>query len=266
MKQPKKKLIEVALPLEAINGESAREKSIRHGHPHPASVVGTSAAGRLPGRPLRLLVDDPPAHPEQFPTEEAQERSGSASSASSRSWSSGRTSTTRKCWTEARAEILQSHRRQPAARARPLLRRRLHPPGGPAARAGGPRQRPQPGRRADQQGADRDPAQVRRPAARPSRAWPTVVIGGWDGRHGAGRGRPLLRRWMRDEAEKRIGHLYPKVKLPKEYGGGEATVIAWLWARTVTCPNPACGVPMCRWFVPSGFRRRKGRKPGWSRC
>ena len=50
--------------------------------------------------------------------------------------------------------------------------------------------------------------------------------------------------WMRDEAEKRIGHLYPKVKLPKEYGGGEATVIAWLWARTVKCPNPACGAQM----------------------
>jgi putative DNA methylase len=50
--------------------------------------------------------------------------------------------------------------------------------------------------------------------------------------------------WMRDEAEKRIGHLYPKAKLPPEYGGGEATVIAWLWARTVTCPNPACGAQM----------------------
>ncbi len=51
-------------------------------------------------------------------------------------------------------------------------------------------------------------------------------------------------KWMRDEAEKRIGHLYPKVTLPKEYGGGGATVIAWLWARTVTCPNPACRATM----------------------
>ncbi len=56
--------------------------------------------------------------------------------------------------------------------------------------------------------------------------------------------------WMRDEAFKRIGHLYPKVKLPKESGGGEATVIAWLWARTVKCPNPACGcqMPLVRSF------------------
>ena len=48
-------------------------------------------------------------------------------------------------------------------------------------------------------------------------------------------------RWMREEAYKKIGHLYPNAKLPD---GSEATVIAWLWARTVPCPNPACGVQM----------------------
>ena len=48
-------------------------------------------------------------------------------------------------------------------------------------------------------------------------------------------------RWMRDEASKRIGPLYPRAELPD---GSDATVIAWLWARTVPCPNPACGVPM----------------------
>jgi len=47
--------------------------------------------------------------------------------------------------------------------------------------------------------------------------------------------------WMHDEAEKRIGHLYPKAMLPD---GSQATVIAWIWARTVTCPNPACGIAM----------------------
>ena len=47
--------------------------------------------------------------------------------------------------------------------------------------------------------------------------------------------------WMKEEAARRIGHLYPKVKVPAEQGGGEATVIAWLWARTVKCLNPACG-------------------------
>ena len=64
---------------------------------------------------------------------------------------------------------------------------------------------------------------------------------------------------MRDEAERRIGHLYPKVTLPAEHGGGEATVIAWLWARTVKCPNPACGaeMPLVRSFELS---TRKGRR------
>ncbi len=46
--------------------------------------------------------------------------------------------------------------------------------------------------------------------------------------------------WMREEAFKKIGHLYPEADLPKEYGGGKATVIAWLWARTVASPNPTC--------------------------
>src|SRR5262249_5592784 len=43
-------------------------------------------------------------------------------------------------------------------------------------------------------------------------------------------------KWMRDEAERRIGHLYPKAQLSD---GTEATVIAWLWARTVRSPDPA---------------------------
>ena len=47
--------------------------------------------------------------------------------------------------------------------------------------------------------------------------------------------------WMRDKAHKQIGHLYPKVKLAD---GSKATVIAWLWARTVPCANPACGINM----------------------
>lgn len=64
---------------------------------------------------------------------------------------------------------------------------------------------------------------------------------------------------MKQEAFKRIGHLYPKVKVPKEQGGGEATVIAWVWARTVKCPNPACGceMPLASSFVLS---KKKGKE------
>ena len=64
---------------------------------------------------------------------------------------------------------------------------------------------------------------------------------------------------MRDEAYRRIGNLYPKVQIPQEQGGGEATVIAWIWARTVTCPNPACGgeVPLAKSF---DLSKKKGKE------
>lgn len=75
-------------------------------------------------------------------------------------------------------------------------------------------------------------------------------------------------RWMRDEAEKRIGHLYPKVEVTadlvrerpdlKNYLGQKLTVIAWLWARTVKSPNPAFAnvdVPLASTFT-------LGTKPG----
>jgi putative DNA methylase len=71
----KKKLIEVALPLEAINLESAREKSIRHGHPSTLHLWWS----RKPLSTCRAvlfasLVDDPSAHPDKFPTEEKQQQ------------------------------------------------------------------------------------------------------------------------------------------------------------------------------------------------
>ena len=47
--------------------------------------------------------------------------------------------------------------------------------------------------------------------------------------------------WMKKEAFKRIGHLYPTVKIQTNTGKKDANVIAWIWARTVKCPNPACG-------------------------
>src|SRR5690606_1875379 len=58
---------------------------------------------------------------------------------------------------------------------------------------------------------------------------------GWRGAAGLAADVRYYGQWMRDEAERRIGHLYPKVELPPEQGGGQATVIAWLWARTVRC-------------------------------
>src|SRR5205823_12018705 len=76
MKMPeyRKKLIEVALPLDAINKQSAREKSIRHGHPSTLHLWWA----RRPLAACRAvlfaqLVDDPSARPEEFPTEDAQD-------------------------------------------------------------------------------------------------------------------------------------------------------------------------------------------------
>ncbi|MBU4261626.1 MAG: DUF1156 domain-containing protein [Proteobacteria bacterium] len=61
----------------------------------------------------------------------------------------------------------------------------------------------------------------------------------WSGTKGLAEDVRRYGHWMRQEAWKRIGHLYPEVDLPREQGGGKATVIAWLWARTVRSPNPA---------------------------
>src|SRR5438270_3681146 len=74
MPEYRKKLIEVALPLEAINKEAAREKSIRHGHPSTLHLWWA----RRPLAACRAvlfasLVDDPSSHPDKFPTEEVQE-------------------------------------------------------------------------------------------------------------------------------------------------------------------------------------------------
>lgn len=68
--------------------------------------------------------------------------------------------------------------------------------------------------------------------------------------------------WMREKAWERIGHLYPQVDLPKEYGGGKATVIAWIWARTVPSPDPAFSdvqVPIASSFLLSS----KAGKEAW---
>lgn len=82
---------------------------------------------------------------------------------------------------------------------------------------------------------------------------------GWQGAQGLAADVQYYGEWMKREAFRRIGHLYPKVKVPHELGGGEATIIAWIWARTVKCPNPACGceMPLVRSFILS---KKKGKE------
>ncbi len=77
-------------------------------------------------------------------------------------------------------------------------------------------------------------------------------------------------KWMRDEAERRIGHLYPSVEVTsgmarerqdlRPYVGRSLTVIAWLWARTVRSPNPAFShveVPLASTFLLAGMAGRE---------
>jgi putative DNA methylase len=83
--------------------------------------------------------------------------------------------------------------------------------------------------------------------------------GRWNGKRAQGLAEDVryYGRWMRDEAERRIGHLYPKAQLPD---GSEATVIAWLWARTVRSPDPAAKgamVPLVSSFMLS---TKEGKK------
>ena len=83
-------------------------------------------------------------------------------------------------------------------------------------------------------------------------------IGDWEGATGLAADVRAYGEWMRDEAEKRIGQHYPQATLDD---GTEATVIAWIWARTVTCPNPACGIEMP--LVRSWWLGKKKGKEAW---
>jgi putative DNA methylase len=84
----------------------------------------------------------------------------------------------------------------------------------------------------------------------------------WSGAGGLAEDVRYYGKWTRDEAEKRIGHLYPKIEITAEmaqerpdlkpYEGRKLTVIAWLWARTVKSPNPAFNqvdVPLASTFM-----------------
>ena len=146
----------------------------------------------------------------------------------------------------------------------PFRRRWRAAAGGAASWPRGIRQRPEPGGGADQQGNDRDSAKVCGSAASESGIADKkeLLDKKWSGAQGLAEDVRYYGKWMRDEAEKRIGHLYPKVEITAEmakerpdleaYVGGKLTVIAWLWARTVKSPNPAFAevdVPLASTFM-----------------
>lgn len=238
----KKKLIEVALPLDAINAASAREKSIRHGHPSTLHLWWA----RRPLAAARAviwssLVDDPSAHPEQFPTEEDQAAERGRLFKILEELVVWENSNSDRVLDAAKAEIKKSM----GDDLPPLL--------DPFAGGGAiPLEAQRLGLKAYAQ--DLNPVAVTinkamieipplfadKPAVNPE-ARGKLTNGGWSGNAGLAADVEYYGAWMKEEAQRRIGNLYPNVQLPAEQGGGEATVIAWLWARTVKCPNPACG-------------------------
>lgn len=238
----KKKLIEVALPLDDINAASAREKSIRHGHPSTLHLWWA----RRPLAAARAviwssLVDDPSAHPEEFPTVEEQAAERERLFGILRELVVWENSNNDRVLNAAKAEI----KRSMGDDLPPLL--------DPFAGGGAiPLEAQRLGLKAYAQ--DLNPVAVTINKAMieipPLFAEKTAVnpesrsranIDSWTGNNGLAADVKYYGTWMKEEAAQRIGHLYPKVKVPAEQGGGEATVIAWLWARTVKCPNPACG-------------------------
>ncbi|MBX3234598.1 MAG: DUF1156 domain-containing protein [Nitrospiraceae bacterium] len=282
MKQ-RKKLIEVALPLEAINKASAREKSIRHGHPSTLHLWWA----RRPLAAARAvifaqMVDDPSSLPDLFPTEKKQEKERQRLFKIIEDLVQWENTTNEKVLQAARDEIWQSWRRTCAEnadhpRAKELFNRNKLPAFHDPFAGGGalPLEAQRLGLEA--YASDLNPVAVLinkamieipprfagKPPVNPeSRKDKTLFKKEWHGGEGLAEDVRYYGRWMRDEAEKRIGHLYPKIEVTKEmvkdrpdlkaYVGQKLTVIAWIWARTVKSPNPAFAniyVPLASTFM-----------------
>jgi len=285
----RKKLIEVALPLEAINEASAREKSIRHGHPSTLHLWWA----RRPLAAARAvifaqMVDDPSAVPEMFPTEEAQEKERQRLFGIIKELVRWENTTNERVLNAARDEIWRSWRRACADnKDHPRAGELFNPHKLPAFHdpfAGGgslPLEAHRLGLEA--YASDLNPVAVLickamieippkfggKPPVNPeSRKQAAMAHKQWHGAQGLAEDVRYYGKWMRDEAEKRIGHLYPKLEITYEMArvrpdlkplvGRKLTAIAWLWARTVKSPNPAFAnvdVPLASTFILS-------KKPG----
>ena len=246
----KKKLIEVAMPLEAINKASAREKSIRHGHPSTLHLYWA----RRPLAACRAvlfaqLVDDPSAHPDQFPTEADQQKERERLFGIMEDLVIWENSTNDEVLKRAHTEILKSwdgalppiHDPFSGGGSIPLEAQRL---GLPAY------------------GSDLNPVAVMIGKAMIEipplfKDMKPAHPGGAEKMHyknaeGLAEDIKYYGKWMQEKAFERIGNLYLPVILPTEHGGDEAKVIAWIWARTVPTPDPAFSgvdVPIASTFL-----------------
>ena len=253
----KKKLIETSLPLEAINAASAREKSIRHGHPSTLHLYWS----RKPLATARAvlfaqLVDDPASRPDEFPTVESQDAERARLHALMEKLIIWENSNDEKLLEQAREEIRKSNDGKLPAVVDPFAGGGSIPL--EAQRLG-----------LESHASDLNPLAVLINKALieipPKFAgWSPVFPGvaeeqsSWLRAEGLAADVQHYGQWLRDEAEKRIGHLYPKVTAS---GGTEHTVIAWKWARTVISPNPAN--PIETPLVNSWWLSKKKGKEAW---
>ncbi|MEV7663572.1 DUF1156 domain-containing protein [Paenarthrobacter sp. NPDC089316] len=251
------KLIEVALPLEAINRESAREKEpFTRKHPRALHIWWarrplTAARAIL----FAQLVDDPSSHPEKFPTEDLQRVERERLHKLIERLVIWENSWNEELFEEARNEILRS-----TGGTLPVI---LDPFAGggtiplEAQRLG-----------LEARASDLNPVAVLinkalieiPPAFKgQSPVFPGVAesqIRDWRGAEGLQADVRSYGQWMCDRAADRIASIYPKVTLPD---GTSARAIAWIWARTVACPNPGCGLdlPLVRsWWL----SKKKGKE------
>jgi len=278
----RKKLIEVALPLEAINAASAREKSIRHGHPSTLHLWWA----RRPLAAARAvifaqMVDDPSSYPDLFPTEKAQQKERERLFHIIEDLVKWENTTNEEVLQRARDEIWNSWLRTCAENAdhphaAELFDRNKLPAFHDPFAGGGsiPLEAQRLGLEA--WASDLNPVAVLinkamieippkfagRAPVNPEARKNQLIAKTWKGAAGLAEDVRYYGQWMRNEAEKRIGHLYPKVKITDEmvegrpdlaeYRGRELTVIAWIWARTVKSPNPAFAnidVPLASTFM-----------------
>lgn len=285
----RKKLIEVSLPLEAINKASVREKSIRHGHPSTLHLWWA----RRPLAACRAvlfaqLVDDPSAWPDKFPTEDDQKRERERLYEVIKEIVSWEATNRELILDKARYEIALSLARgrneRPPQRGNSKdvlswLAEHAPPICDPFCGGGSiPLEAQRFGLRAH--GSDLNPVAVLiskatceipfqfagYPPVNPDQD-PLVT---WKGAHGLAADIHWYGKWMRNEALSRIGHLYPKIRITesmtttrpdlKPYINKKLTTIAWLWVRTVASPDPmlrGAHVPLVRSFVLSSKKNKR---------
>lgn len=291
-----KKLIEVALPLDAVNAAAAREKSIRHGHPSTLHLWWA----RRPLAAARAVIF---AQMVNDPGYERQYQRGMNKEAAARErerlfgiiedlvkWEN---TTNEDVLERARAEIRKSWQETcKLNRDHPQAAELFDPDKLPAFHdpfAGGgalPLEAQRLGLEA--WASDLNPVAVtinkamieippkfagRAPVGPiPPSTQTSLDMADRQGAQGLAEDVRRYGHWMREEAQKRIGHLYPQVEITadmvrerpdlQEYAGKKLTVIAWLWARTVKSPNPAFAhvdVPLASTFVLSS----KAGKEAW---